>query len=230
MKQKKTVPQLYKLASSVLISWIFATTQQMSFAAPNQQSGEIELEVHKDVVSATDVQNQTLEYFQAFVSALDSGKIPTPAPLDVNKISYLNSLYLYCTINNGTCPLPLDAILELDIISSKQKNSEDCAFLTQFWTQWLKNGFEKRQEYNIKTAFIGITNEFTNVQRPKYIKCKELVSNTLHEGAGNENWLKDRYSGQGAGKEHLAKLLEFIILIKDKGINVFSYAAGKQKK
>ena len=160
------------LASALLLSSSF------TFALPSRrddtQSGTIEIEtstVSKDPFKATQDR------------VIDQIKTSSLANVSQSDFLYLNSAYLYCTINKGTCPEILDALLYADFTTSKQQNKANCPILESFWKQWIENQFEQRQNYLGKIAFFSQTNEFNSKKRNGYIKCRETIAQMLTEQA-----------------------------------------------
>lgn len=187
--------------------------------AADKQSGEIIQEQEaktQDSYSAT--QDQVLSFFQGLATSMRNaanGKIPTPIPLlNENALTYLNSAYLYCSVNNGTCPAMLDALLEAEIINAKLGNKAECPNLKQFWRLWLKNQMEERHNFAVKTVFLNTTNEFKRSKRPRYIKCEATVASEIADQGSNLEYFKRRYSPGSAQMVAVEQTLETLEQIR----------------
>lgn len=213
MKKLKKTRQLHS-SYFQLKSWIFLAVISLwwappSFSAPNSQVGGVSFETEADGTSASEIQDQTIGLIENYLKTKPSGS-PTIPQFNQNQIHYLNYVYLYCTINKGVCPLPLDSLLEFDVELTKQTKITACPTLTTFWRDWLRNGFEERQKYNVKTSFISATTQFTNTTRMKYIKCADTVKNELSPETAQMK------------TSPVPDFLQLLKLIKESKINVFA--------
>lgn len=208
-------------ATLLLIIALLELTGSSNISAtpnPDRQSGEIiqEQEANQqDSYSAT--QDQVIRYFQELATTMRSaasGAAPTPIPLlNENALTYLNSVYLYCSVNNGTCPTMLDALLEVEIINARLSNKAECPNLKQFWRLWIKNQMEERHNFAVKTAFLNPTNEFKRSKRPRYIKCESTVASEVAGQGATPEYFKQRYasgSNQIVSVEQTLQMLEQI--------------------
>ena len=108
---------------------------------------------------------------------------------------YLNALYLFCSVNRGTCPEILDSILETDIIRSAVEGNAQCITLKKFWKSWLDNDMQRRHQYQVRTGYLRETEAFKKNELPRYLRCSETVKkelSTLGEQTPEE-FLKERY-------------------------------------
>ena len=162
---------MYRLTLS--LACLILLTASCSYALPNKrndQSGSIQIE--------TDTVNK--DPFPILQDKIiDQLKNGTLTSLSQSELVYLNAAYLYCTLNKGTCPEILDALLFADYSTSKSQNSATCPLLESFWKQWIENQFEQRQNYLGKIAFFSQTNEFNTKRRNGYIKCRQTIGQML---------------------------------------------------
>ena len=194
-------------------------------------SGEIALEVEDAAESGySSSQKKALETFNRVLEQLDSlrkeGTADIPV-LDDNAIQYLSAVYLFCTINQGTCPVVLDALLELDLMESMFRGSVQCPRLTTLWKLWLKNDMERRQEYLVKTAYMNVSDEFKRNKRGRYIKCKETLESMLNFEQPRAQFFSARYQEASPELSSLKQMVALLETIKSKVGNVYD-AVGVQ--
>ncbi|RIL03051.1 MAG: hypothetical protein DCC75_13085 [Proteobacteria bacterium] len=189
------------------------------------QFGEIELEGYDEGKSRHSTnQDQAIEYFNklsAISDGLAQGSISAPESMNEDILFYLTGVYLYCAVNSGTCPLILDAMAEAETIRSVVSGSVECSGLKKFWKLWVKNGMEDRHKYLVKTAYMRAHNDFNAKERPKYIKCDDLIKGRMAGMSSKEAFLKQRYAPGSAAKESITKVAQLLEQIKAKRINVF---------
>lgn len=189
------------------------------------QSGElIQEQDEKKAQTFPLTQEKTIEYFKVLQNSIEqsaAGAVPAASSgLDENSLIYLNSAYLYCTINSGTCPSLLDALLEVDLINSKLENQVKCPNLKAFWKLWLRNDMEARLRYSVKTGFLSDTENFKKTERPKYIRCEDTIQKAI-EGSGDAaGYFKARYAGDSAPKKAAQRAVKILSEIKDRVPNV----------
>lgn len=227
---KKPKNPLHQLTRLVICSTLCLLITHTGIAEPNQQSGEIVLEAEEKGNSPEMIQAQGIEYIQGIFNEIKSGKLPSPTTLDSKKLNYLASVYLYCTLTNGTCPLPLEALLELDLLHAHSNKNSQCPILTQFWTYWLKNNYEKLVEYNLKTGHMSAASRFKKDVRPRYVRCQETVSDILGQTATAPGGFSARFAEGGTGQKTLSNFLDFLKLIKQNNINVFATTTSSATK
>ena len=158
---------------TVLFACILLVIPTCGFALPPRPgdvSGSIEFEADAER------KNPFPALQDKIISSIKSGSLGTLAQ---SELVYLNSAYLYCTVNKGTCPEILDALLVADLANSKAQNKASCPLLENFWKQWIENQFEERQRYLGKISFFSQTNEFNAKKRNNYIKCRETIAQIL---------------------------------------------------
>lgn len=195
----------------LLILPICTPHPSLAQARKNAQVGDIDVEDVKAENAYNVNQSQVIDFFSKFDQQLDSSLIAhTKGSLTENQLSFLNGVYLYCTVNTGTCPDVLESLYEVDYINSKASGSASCPLMTQFWKLWIKNDMESRQSYLIKTSNITITSDFTSKVRPRYIKCLESIKQDLANNKGI------------TAKASVKKTIQILGALKDKNINVFN--------
>jgi hypothetical protein len=201
-----------------VLSTLTLAIESSATPVPDRQSGEIFQEQdadQQDSYSAT--QDQVIEYFKGLRatmrSAANGASTAKLAPLSENALTYLNSAYLYCSVNNATCPEILDAILEIEVINGRLSSKAECPNLKQFWRLWIKNQMEERHNFAVKTAFLNPTNDFKRTRRPRYIKCDATVAAEFEDQGSATDYFKKRYisgSEQLLAVDRTVKMLEQI--------------------
>lgn len=199
----------------------FGLADNVAAQARDVQSGEVGFEGADKKLSLGDLKISALTYIKGVQSGIEKGAATLPAPSS-NDLSYFNAVFLYCMTNNGVCPIPLDALYEIDLINAKAAKKDECPILTKFWRLWLSNGFEERQRYLIKTAFITTTGNFNSQVRPRYIKCAETISTDRAQLEADPKNFSTRYASGGSGREAVSKFLQLLQLIEDNNVDVFS--------
>lgn len=161
-----------------------ATAQ--NFVPPRATTGDVEISSSSDSERPDHLitQDKIIEYFKnasQTVSAIknSSGAVAELPILTETELTFLNAVYLYCTIHEGSCRSVLDALLEVDLINSHIKSSAKCPSLVRFWKLWIRNSFEDRLKYQVKTTFLKTTSDFSAKIRPKYIRCQKTVQDEL---------------------------------------------------
>jgi hypothetical protein len=210
-----------------------AQEEEEATSAGKSQTGEINIDLSspaKRKDSYGEYQDEAISFFKqlaATTSKLSSGGSASVSPPSDEAMSYLTAVYLYCAVNSGTCPLVLDAILEADIVNSRSAGKASCPNMKRFWNTWVKNGFEDRHKFMVKTSHINLYSQFNSQTRPKYLKCDETVASVLSGIASSETFFRDRYRA-GSPQEKLAlKMTALLEQIKQKVPNLF-IAMGAQ--
>lgn len=226
------------LSSALLLAAIFLETSpsaaQSRGAARSRPSqfGSIDLEQDKVSLDPYMVsQDAALALFKSMEGiAKQLSQAGTTSSLAVSDdvVNYLTGVYLYCSIRNGTCPVVLEALFEIEVINARSSGKSECSVLPRFWKIWVKNDMEKRQEYSIATGFLDASQKFKDEVRPKYVRCNESLGQELG-GAGNiTSFFKDRYREGTRAAALPGKMVALIELLKAKVPNVF-YATGAMK-
>ena len=210
-----------------------ATATGKPTTGSRSQTGEMNIDLSEptkrtDSYSAS--QNEAIAFFRqlaATTAKLSSGGTSTIAPPSDEAISYLTAVYLYCAVNSGTCPLVLDGILEADIVNSRSQGKASCPTMKRFWNAWVKNDFEERHKFMVKTSFINSYSQFNSQTRPKFLKCEDTIAKTISGISSADAFFRDRYR-QGSPQEKLAaKMTSLLEQIKEKVPNLF-IAMGAQ--
>jgi hypothetical protein len=125
------------------------------------------------------VEDGLIVKIDSFLKELES--FPPPPSLREAELLHLTGVYYVCSLKRGTCPVILNAILELDFLENVKTESKagKCNRMKGFWSQWIKNQFEKRQGYELDTGRIKLKQEFDRLERPKYLKCSQTLSERL---------------------------------------------------
>jgi hypothetical protein len=145
-------------------------------------TGQLDVNVNQEIKKKVDpyqlAQDNSIAYFKNFESALSSNGATQPA-LSSAELLHLNGLYLFCSLQSGTCPEVLDAILEIDIFNSGKSGKADCPVMKSFWKSWISNGLEKRHQHKVKIGQMEATTDFKKNVLPKYLRCTTTVQTEL---------------------------------------------------
>jgi hypothetical protein len=154
-------------------------------------TGQLDVNVNADVKKKVDpyqvAQDNSISYFKNFEKALSAGGGAQPA-IGSAELLHLNGLYLYCTLQNGTCPEVLDAILEIDIFNSSKSGAKDCPIMKSFWKSWIANNLEKRHQHGVKIGQMDITTDFKRNVLPKYLRCSATVQDELSKNPASKRY------------------------------------------
>ncbi len=198
----------------------------------DSQYGTIDLDLseEREKSSYSDVQNATISAFNQLRTTArtlaEAGSASVP-PLADDMLSYLTAVYLYCAVHNGTCPLVLEAILEVDIMNAKLAGSATCPNMKRFWNAWVASDMEERHKFLVKTSHINTYSEFNTKTRPKFLRCEETVKQEISGPGSGQGFFRDRYRA-GAPKEKIFDRMHSLLLqIQEKIPNVF-VATGSQ--
>lgn len=197
---------------------LLITTSSPTFAQPKNLVGEIEFNEQSSDSPVVLARSEAKAFVEQLLKSAEASAPSAPGALSDRAITYFNATYLYCTVQKGVCPVVLDGLLESEIIGALADKGSSCKVLPKFWRSWLNGGFEERQKYQTKTGFLAEASQFTNSVRPKYIKCDATVKEMLVSIKS----ASERYGPQGEGREKISKLLDFMKLLEEKKINVFS--------
>jgi hypothetical protein len=204
-------------------------------AAPEQRgnlTGEISYEESKPVKNTySSIQDATITYFEQFQAHItrladgqSSGSIPE---LDEGMINYLTAVYLHCAVNFGECPMVLDAILEIDVVNSRQTREVRCPMMTKFWKYWVRNDMENRHKYMVKTGYLKVTSDFNQNKRTAYLKCQDTVQSEINSKEADSEFFKKRYHRDAPKNLVAIKLVTLLKDIRSKIPNIF-VAVGAQ--
>jgi hypothetical protein len=168
-------------------------------------------------------QDQAIEYFGRMFKVLDglgSGQQSSIEVMGDGVTTHLNSVYLYCSIKQGVCPVVLDAILELDVAASKLSGTADCPNLTKFWKAWLRDDYEGRQQFLVKTGFLQMSGEFNQLQRPKYIQCKPTVTAAVQGSPPTALFYRERFGKASSARQGFERTVKLLQAMKDSVPNI----------
>ncbi len=173
--------------------------------------GEIKLESYEQKAdNAAEKRKLTTDYISELAKSyaeIASGNLVAlprmsqdlqPAELNLTKdaAALLTIAHLRCSVAEGACLPVLDTIFELDVINSVNSGTPSCKNMQLFWKIWLENDMEKRHQHQVQIGFLKDTQVFNREVRPRYIKCKETISQLLSESSqiGASSFLKERYT------------------------------------
>jgi hypothetical protein len=206
-----------------IVSFVGLTTSEAQ-KPPPALVGSIDFEdstASKDPYGVS--QDKAVATFEELQSLAQSKGNYKTINLSTGTLGYLAGVYLFCSVSKGTCPVVLDALLEVDYLNSLHKGAPDCSVLKGFWKQWIANDMEKRHDYLVNTGYIATTQSFRRDQRPRYIRCEETVASLLK---AHPNTSK-RYDSQATTFAELVRLLKSV---KEHIPNIFTkmgVSAGK---
>jgi hypothetical protein len=193
----------------------------------NSQHGELQLEVAQkkgDPFSA--VKEQAHSFISAIsqqVQTLAIGNSATlPPPPSDQVLRYIAAAYLHCSVQRGTCPEILDAVLEYDIIVSRFNKTPACPTMLRLWDSWIKNDMEKRHQYLTKTGFFTATNEFRQRVRPRYTKCVATVTESIQGDPNHAVFFSKRYAPKEPVRAQITNAVVIMDSIKAKVENIFT--------
>jgi len=189
-------------------------------------AGDIQLDIEEESVKPPQerAQDEAIAHFQSLVDGVKQGKAGS-ALMSERALLHLNAVYLLCAVNQGTCPLVLNGILESDILTSRVTGKVDCPNMKKFWHLWIQNDMEKHYQYMAKTAFVNEAAEFQRTQRPRYIRCSATVKEALDSQKAGDiaNFIKGRYKGD----DHpFAGTLRLLQQMKSRYPNIMSEIGG----
>lgn len=191
-------------------------------AQSNVQSGDIAIEELSAQKSSYQThQDRVIEIFTGVRDGLSSPLNIAEITVPRDGIIFLNAVYLHCAVARGTCPLVLEALLNLDVLHAAKSGTFECPNLTQFWRSWLENQMEDRHKYMVRTSHIQTTASFNSLERPKYIKCKETVQQILGSNAQGSAVVGKRFAANTDAQQNIAQMVEYLLAVKQKIPNIF---------
>jgi hypothetical protein len=175
----------------------------------NAQAGEIELEEmgekKRNIKSVA--RDEALSWAKSYSQSADAGGLVQP--LSERAALYLAASYLYCVSHVGNCAFLLDSVIETDVMALRQGGS-GCPSMTKFWRAWLDNDMETRLRHDVPIGLANEVSAFNARERPKYLKCAQLVEQRAKEGGRGE-----------VVRKGAQKTLGFLNELDFKSINVF---------
>ncbi len=176
-----------------------------------------------------EVQNTTIKKISDFHSGINARNLPAKKiELETREIYFLNGVYLYCTLKNGTCPYILETILETDILNSKIAGNSSCPHTLQFWREWIDNSFEERVNYNLGTGFLTKYQDFKKNVRPKYLRCSGTVERTINQNESIADFIGSRYTPGSDVGNNIKRTLGYLLALRQEVPEVF-IASGAYK-
>lgn len=218
------------ILSTASISLAFAQVPESEGSASQYGSIDIDLSGEQEKDSYSDIQAATIAAFdqlRSVAKTLASGGSAAVPTFTDDMLSYLSGVYLYCAVNNGTCPLVLEGILETDIINSKSSGAVACPHMKRFWNVWVASDMEERHKFLVKTSFINSYSEFNAKTRPKFLRCEDTIKQEISGPGSGAGFFRDRYRA-GAPKEKIFdRMYSLLTQVREKIPNVFA-ATGSQ--
>ncbi len=169
-------------------------------------------------------QDATIKTFEELLALIESDQLADTAQkisLSDKQLHYLNGVYLFCSLKNGTCPMVLRAVLELDIINSQQDGVEACPNMLRFWKGWVDNGLEQRIDYSLNTGFLTKYFDFKKDVRPKYLKCSSTVKEQLSPNTEYSKFIKERYGKDTDPHKNINTVIQYLKAIREQIDDVF---------
>jgi len=239
MKLEKNSLPIWRVAviTGLLLTLLTVSAEAFSSEAENPQervpprrpalSGDIILEGPEKKASIYEItQDNALSYMQHLshqVQAASSGASISPIPpLAPDVQDYLTGVYLYCSVQRGTCPFVLQAILEIDIINSRLSGQNSCPNMQAFWKRWLENDMENRHRHSVRTGHMHATHDFNQSVRPRFVRCQETVAKEIAAGSSNPaEFFRSRYRDNSQHRRDVATSLALLEQIKANIPNIF---------
>lgn len=160
------------------------------------------------------------ESLSKIVSADEKG---APSALEGVGVTYLSVLYLHCATQKGSCPFILDAILEADVIASRDGEAARCTTMKSFWKSWLGMQLEDRAKFLVSVAAGLEMATFNSNERPRYVDCKPTVAAILEDHEA----LAKRYGAGTPASAAVDKLVALLTEVKTERIDVFGATGVK---
>lgn len=228
MKRKVMI---FKTALCFLLLWFPLT----AVAQDSVVHGDIEFE---EDTKTTDPYAETRDDLIARLNTLSSFTTNPNTELDFDSIAlneqhfvHLNALYLYCSVNKGTCSEVLDTVLELDIIKSQLDGSAECTNMKHFWKTWIANDMQKRHQYQVKTGYLKETEDFKKNNLPRYLRCSQTVADALKNSAGTATTLEfftNRYHLPSVPRQAITNTLGLLEDAKKNNVNLLFVTGTKR--
>lgn len=220
------------LPARVLLSIVLLLTSnsiipERARAQGDSQMGVIDLDLSSDrpTPSYTKIQDETIGAFsklKEIPQALSSSGNAAVPPFSDDMLSYLSAVYLYCAINNGTCPLVLNALLEVDLIRSKVSGQVSCPTMKRFWNAWVASDMEERHKFQVRTSHINAYTQFNTQTRPRYLRCEATIQDELTGNAPATRFFSVRYRSGSPAASYFGQMESLLIQLKERVPNVFA--------
>jgi len=216
------------IIAGLYCSTLFAQEEkQETVSKQNNRSQvrDVELSTPEQRLTYAVIQDNTIEKFaeieKLIIDLQDGNTRPIPT-FSEHELDYLTAIYLFCSLQSGSCPLVLDALLEADLIYAAQNGSSECPALTQFWKLWVANSMERRFEHGLKVGAFNTADQFKRQERPKYIRCSDTVGKQLENAGPSQNFFRKRYSTSAKPLENISKTRGLLEEAKEKIPNIYA--------
>jgi hypothetical protein len=198
---------------------LFISAVAILFNAPFSVADEPYKEIQDSTIATISKLNK--EIASRSVSA-------TKISFNERELYYLNGVYLYCTLKNGTCPYILETILETDILNSQIDGKASCPHTLRFWQEWIDNSFEDRVNYNLGTGFLTKYQDFKKNIRPRYLRCSATVEREIKNNTPSNDYISARYAPSSEVAHNVKRTLAYLTAIREEVPEVF-IATGAYK-
>lgn len=196
-----------------LLSSLSPLTAPVAVAEQPSTEGTIEYEEAPSELSPYEAgQEAAITLFQSLLTDTLSGK-SIPHKLNSEATKHLTGTYLYCVSKQGSCPVILDGLLEVDIANAQISGEASCPVLEQFWRSYAISEFNKRESYLLGVNQAKIAATFATERLPRYRLCKQAVADALRQ---------DKAARQAAAKKNIANAAFLLKQFKDKVPNIFA--------
>lgn len=157
-------------------------------------------------------QDASISLFQSLLAEVLSGtytshKIPSEA------MKHLAGAYLYCASKQGSCPVILEGLLEVDVANARIAGEASCPVLEQFWRSYAAWDFNKRESYLRGVGQTEVAATFAKEKLPRYQMCKQSVAEALKQNKSER---------EAAAKKNLANAAFLLKQFKQKVPNIFA--------
>lgn len=202
---------------------------QIAGAEQPSTEGTIEFEDAPTELSPYEAgQEASISLFQSLLTETVSGSAAAHK-VTSEAMRHLAGAYLYCASKQGSCPVILDGLLEVDIANARVAGEASCPVLEQFWRSYTAWDFSKRESYLRGVGQTEIATTFAKEKLPRYQMCKQAVAEALKQ---------DKAARTAAAKKNLANAAFLLKQFKQKVPNIFaalgiaeqSQNSGEKKK
>lgn len=200
--------------------------EEAGFAGSPLQAGEIELEAEPEILdNYTVTQDGIIAAYRDLdskIGALAGGNLSPVNAFSKEPLNFLAATYLYCTNKNGTCPMILEGVFEIDLINAAIAKNNECPNMRTFWAIWLKSEMNKRKNFKVTLGKMDEVNRFEKTVYPKFVKCKDKVKEELAKMTSADQFFRKRYKDGSHERNIALRVAEYISELKKKNVNVFS--------
>lgn len=203
-----------------------------SFAqSSREQVGGVSFESEKEISPYKTYQDESIEFASSIALSAEKGVTSKPKNLSDGAINYLTGAYLFCSTNRGACREIPQTLFEADVINSILEKSVSCNYSQRFWRKWLENNMEERSKFLVKTAHLGIADDFRKNIRPAFIQCEKTVSEILKNQTDSSiEALKKRYAENTIERNSVIATPTILETLKASVPDVFAATGSQNKK